>query len=60
MSYCSMFNIKGSVCYQNTAGEICESTVNIQENVKLVSFLITNKDKQQTKLDHDKFVFGTT
>ena len=59
ISYSSMFNSKGKVCYQNTAGEICESTVNIQENVKLVSFLITNNDKQQTKHDHVKFVFGT-
>ena len=58
VSYSSMFNVNRKCCYQNTEGDICESAVIIKEKVKIVSFLIPDKVKKQTKIDQNKFIFG--
>ena len=58
VSHSSMFNLNGKSYYQNKDGDICESVEIIKEKVKMVSFLITDKEKKQTKFDQNKFVFG--
>ena len=58
VSHSSMFNVNGKYYYQNTDGDICESVVIIQEKVKIISFLITDKEMKQTKMDLNEFFFG--
>ena len=58
VSHSSMFNVNGKCYYQNADGDMCESVVIIKEKVKMVSFLIPDKVKKQTKFDQNKYVFG--